>query len=63
MTIATEVAPEVEQILRTRAEAMGLTLEDYLPPLVAIAVQQEEWDGDDASQATIAGSAVTLRRL
>lgn len=108
MTIAIELGPEMEEALRGRAEAKGMPLEEYLPLLVARAVQQEAWEEmapeeslgrltmlaaqpflsriwgtpeedaawkyledekgledeeDDASEATIAGSASAMRRL
>ncbi len=43
MTVVMELAPEVEEIVKARAAARGLSLEDYLPSLVAEAAQQEEW--------------------
>jgi hypothetical protein len=42
MTVMLELAPEVEQMVKARAEAQGMSLEDYLPSLVAQAVQEEE---------------------
>lgn len=43
MTVMLELAPEVEQIVKARATARGVSLEDYLPSLIAEAAQQEEW--------------------
>ena len=43
MSITVELAPEVEQIAKAKAEARGISLEDYLPSLIAYAVQQEDW--------------------
>ena len=43
MSITMELAPEVEQLVKARAEARGISLEDYLPSLIAHAVQQEDW--------------------
>ena len=43
MSITMELAPEVEQIARANAEKRGLSLEEYLPDIVAHALQQEEW--------------------
>ncbi len=39
MTVLMELAPEVEQIVKARATARGLSLEEYLPSLVAEAAQ------------------------
>ena len=41
MTVLLELAPEIEQL--AKAEARGISLEDYLPSLIAHAVQQEDW--------------------
>lgn len=43
MTIAVNLNPDLEQRLRAKAEAKGISLEDYLPSLVAEAIQQEDW--------------------
>ena len=43
MSITLELAPEVEHLAKTKAEARGISLEDYLPALIAHAVQQEDW--------------------
>jgi len=43
MTVMLELAPEVELLAKARAEAKGISLEDYLPSLVAEAIQQEDW--------------------
>lgn len=42
MTVAIELAPEIEQMVRAKAEARGISMEDYLPSLIAYAVQQDE---------------------
>ncbi len=63
MTVVMELAPEIEQMVKAKAEERGISLEDYLPSLVAQAVHQEVWDEDDASLATIAGSEEVMRRL
>jgi hypothetical protein len=44
MTVTLEIAPEVEQLVKARAEANGVSLESYLPSLIAQAAQQEEWE-------------------
>ena len=51
MTVVMELAPEVEQIVKARATARGLSLEDYLPSLVAEAAQQEEWQALSQEQS------------
>ena len=43
MSITMELAPEIEQLAGAKAEAQGLPLEEYLPSLIAHAVQQEYW--------------------
>ncbi len=63
MSITMELAPEIEQLAKAKAEAKGVSLEEYLPDLVAQAIQQAAWDKDDASLATIVGSEATMRRL
>ena len=50
MTVTVELPTEVEQLARIQAEARGVAFEDYLPLLLAEAVQQEDWDDDDASR-------------
>lgn len=44
MTVMLELAPEVEQAAKVKAEARGISLEEYLPDLVAHALQQQEWE-------------------
>jgi len=39
MTVMLKLAPEVEQIVKARANAHGVSLEDYLPSLIAQAAQ------------------------
>ena len=63
MTVVMELAPEVEQLAKAKAEARGVSLEEYLPNVLALALQQEEWDEEDASTATIAGSLPTMHRI
>jgi hypothetical protein len=63
MSITMELAPEVENLAKAKAEAQGITLEDYLPALLAQAVQEDSWQEDNASMATIMGSEATMRRL
>ena len=43
MTVVMELAPEIEQMVKAKAEARGISLEDYLPSLIAHAVQQDDW--------------------
>lgn len=63
MTVILELAPEVEQIVKAQAQAKGISLEEYLPDLLAQAAQEKEWKEDSASQMTIMGMESTLRRL
>ena len=44
MSITMELAPEIEQLAKAKAEARGISLEEYLPNVLAYAIQQEEWD-------------------
>ena len=41
MTVAIEIAPEIEQAAKAKAEARGISLEDYLLSLIAHSVQQD----------------------
>ena len=43
MSITIELAPEIEQMARAKAEAKGISVEEYLSNLVARVLQQEEW--------------------
>ena len=63
MTIVINLVPEVEQLAKAKAEARGVSLEEYLPNFLAKALQQEEWDEEDASTATIMGSLSTMHRI
>lgn len=63
MSITMELAPEVEQLAKAKAEARGVSLEEYLPNVLAQAIQQEDWDEEDASTATIIGSLSTMHRI
>jgi len=63
MTVMLELTPEVEQIAKAKAKAQGVSLEEYLPNILAQAIQQEEWDKEDASTATIIGSLSTMHRI
>jgi hypothetical protein len=63
MSITLELTAELEHLAKAKAEARGIPLEEYLPHLVAQAIQQEEWDEEDASKATIMGSLSTMHRI
>ena len=43
MTITLEIRPEVAKIVEGRAIARGVSLDVYLPPIIAQIAQQEEW--------------------
>ena len=43
MTITLEITPEVAKIVKARAIARGVSLDVYLPPIIAQIAQQEEW--------------------
>ncbi len=51
MTVAIEIAPEIEQAAKAKAEARGISLEDYLPSLIAHAVQQDDWAQTDSEES------------
>lgn len=55
MTIVLKLTPEIERIARTRAAAQGVSLDDYLPPVIADVMQQQEWADPPREEA--------LRRL
>lgn len=63
MMIAVDLHPELEQMAKARAEAQGVSIEEYLSLLVARKVQQDVWEEGDASLATTTGSEATMRRL
>ena len=44
MSIIVELSPEVEQLAKAKAEAQGISLEEYLPFVIARTLQQQEWD-------------------
>jgi len=43
MTVVLKLAPEIERLAKARAAAQGVSLEDYLPPIIAEVMQQQEW--------------------
>ena len=47
MSVTFDLAPEVEQLARAKAEAKGLPLEEYLLDVLIRALQQEEWDATE----------------
>lgn len=51
MTVVMELAPEVERLAKAKAEARGISLEDYLPSLIAHAVQQDDWVQTDSEES------------
>ena len=51
MTVTIELAPEIEQMAKAKAEARGIALEDYLPSLIADAVQQDDWKQTDSEES------------
>lgn len=63
MTVTLRLAPEVEQLAKDRAEANGLSLEDYLPSLLARAVQEDAWQEENAARLTMLAAEPVLRRL
>ena len=62
MTVVLELAPAVEQLAKAKAEARGVSLEEYLPDLVARALQQQEWNEDVPAVPT--GTCIcSMRRI
>jgi len=51
MIVAIELAPEIEQMVRAKAEARGISVEEYLPWLIARALQQDEWMQTDSEES------------
>lgn len=43
MTVVLRLAPEIERLAKERAAAQGVSLEEYLPPIIADVMQQQEW--------------------
>jgi hypothetical protein len=62
-----ELAPEIEQLAKAKAEARGVSLEEYLPSLIAHAVQQDDWvqmDSEESlSRLTMLAAEPVLRRI
>lgn len=67
MSITMELAPEIEQLAKAKAEARGISLEDYLPSLIAYAVKQDDWAQTDSEEAlgrlTMLAAEPVLRRI
>jgi len=63
MTVMLELAPDVEQIVKARAIARGISLEDYLPSLIAQAAQEEEWQEENMAHLTMLGAMPVLSRI
>ena len=63
MPILLNLAPEVELLAKAKADAKGIALEDYLPQIVAEALQQQDWEDESASTVTLLGSDATMQRL
>jgi hypothetical protein len=42
MTVILELAPKIEQLAKAKAEARGVSLEEYLLDLLARTMRQEE---------------------
>lgn len=63
MIVTLELPSEVGQIAKARAEAKGLSLEQYLPDIVAQAVQEDGWREEGAARLTMLGAEPVLRRL
>jgi len=57
MNIALELDPKVERIMRARAAAEGLSLEDYLPSIIAEVFWQKQYACRRASSQPPLGHA------
>lgn len=51
MSVLLELAPEVEELAKAKAEAKGISMEEYLPSLIAHAMQQEDWMQTDSEES------------
>lgn len=63
MTVTFDIAPDVEQAAKSQAASRGVQLEDYLPSLVAQAVQETAWEETSAARRTMAGMEPVAYRL
>ena len=48
MSVTIELPSEIEQTAKAKAEAQGVSLEEYHLDLVARVLQQEVWEKDEA---------------
>ena len=48
MSVTVELPSEIEQMAKAKAEAQGISLEEYRLDLVARVLQQEVWEEDEA---------------
>lgn len=51
MSVLLELAPEVEELAKSKAEAKGISVEEYLPSLIAHAMQQDDWMQADSEES------------
>lgn len=63
MTVTLEIAPDIEQAAKKQAEARGVRLEDYLPTLIAQAVQDTSWQDISAARQTMLATEPAILRL
>lgn len=63
MTVTLEIDPQVEEIARETAQAQGIALEDYLPVLLAQAVQEDRWQENSLGRLTMLAAEPVLSRL
>ncbi len=67
MSIIVELGPEVEQLAKAKAEARGISLEEYLPSVLAYAIQQKDWAQTDSEEPlgrlTMLAAEPVLRRI
>ena len=63
MTVTLELPAEVELAALAQAKARGVRLEEYLPKLVAQAIQESAWQETSAAKQTMLAGEPVLRRL
>ena len=63
MTVTLELPAEMELTALAQAKARGVRLEEYLPALLAQAIQESTWPEASAARQTMLAGEPVLRRL
>lgn len=67
MSITMELPSEIEQMAKAKAEARGVSLEEYLPNVLAYAIQRDDWVLADSEESlgrlTMLAAEPVLRRI